>query len=202
VFRKTQTGGGFIPPSTFLNKSAEQQQTQLTMSGTNYLTTAYKHLVSRCYDKSNPDFARYGGRGIRVYEDWLDTTGGGKGHPPTLGCLRFQVWVLENLGERPLNQTLDRIESDGNYEPGNLRWATPAIQSSNRGTYLVTPKHPSPTGFRWVYLTGNRFTGQFSQRERTIRCGTFPTPEQVYQAVLAKREEMGLPLPLTGDAEG
>jgi hypothetical protein len=84
----------------------------------NPLYATWRQMCQRC---SNPDTAswrNYGGRGITVSEEWL-----GSG-----GFERFYAHV----GPRPEGLSLDRINNDGNYEPGNVRWATPSEQSRNR----------------------------------------------------------------------
>lgn len=77
----------------------------------------WNHLKQRCTNPRNPAFAYYGGRGISVCDRWLQS---------------FQHF-LEDIGKRPHpNLTLDRIDNDGNYEPGNVRWATYAEQFNNQ----------------------------------------------------------------------
>ncbi len=82
-------------------------------------TGTYRSWVAmrrRCTDKSYRDFHLYGGRGISVCERWMSS---------------FENF-LEDMGERPKGRTLDREDNDGNYEPGNCRWATPKEQRENR----------------------------------------------------------------------
>ncbi len=77
---------------------------------------SWDSMKQRCLNQNSPDYSRYGGRGITVCERWLNS---------------FE-WFLEDLGERPEGRTLDRIDPDGNYEPGNCRWATASEQQFNR----------------------------------------------------------------------
>jgi hypothetical protein len=73
----------------------------------------------RCESPRHISFPYYGGRGIRFHEGWRGMD----------GTRAF----LEEVGPRPSPlHTLDRINSDGNYEPGNVRWATRKDQASNR----------------------------------------------------------------------
>ena len=73
--------------------------------------------LTRCRNSKRDDWPLYGGRGIKVCKRWQ-----GKG-----GFTRF----LEDMGIRPAGTTLDRKNTDGDYEPSNCRWATPLQQSQN-----------------------------------------------------------------------
>lgn len=76
-------------------------------------------MMIRCYDDRHVYYHRYGGRGITVCERWHDAAA-------------FITDIEATLGSRPDGLTLDRIDNDGNYEPGNVRWATRLQQSRNR----------------------------------------------------------------------
>jgi hypothetical protein len=76
-------------------------------------------IRNRCYRKSSKDYPHYGGRGITVYGPWLE-------------FIRFRDELDSLIGPRPPGMTLDRIDNDGNYEPGNIQWATRSDQAWNR----------------------------------------------------------------------
>lgn len=75
-------------------------------------------IHDRCENPKNYGFNNYGGRGIRLCSRWLC--------PET-----FIKDVLTALGEKPAGFSLDRINNDGNYEPGNVRWASRTEQNNN-----------------------------------------------------------------------
>ena len=71
--------------------------------------------MHRCYNSEHIKFHLYGGRGIEVWKDWHD-----------------KHLFFAFMGERPDDHTVDRIDPDWHYEPGNVRWATQAQQQRNR----------------------------------------------------------------------
>lgn len=86
-----------------------------------YLYTAWQNIKARTNKPDHPYWAIYGGRGIRMHSAWLED------------FASFQAWILDTLGSRPSpKHSLDRIENDGHYEPGNLRWATAKQQRGNQ----------------------------------------------------------------------
>lgn len=81
------------------------------------LYETWRSMRSRCYSKNNHAYRSYGGRGIQICDRWRED---------------FWSFVVD-VGERPSKgHTLDRIDSDKNYEPGNVRWATRLEQTQNR----------------------------------------------------------------------
>jgi hypothetical protein len=105
-------------------------------------------MLQRCKSPKNRRWKEYGGRGIRVCKRWL----------------KFENFFAD-MGERPEHHTLNRIDNDGNYEPGNCQWSTVGDQNSNRRKLIekrsnvVTSFGETLTIAEWSRRTGiNRAT--------------------------------------------
>lgn len=79
---------------------------------------SWSAMVSRCTDPRNSSYPDYGGRGIKICERWQGPD----------GFINF----LADMECRPPGKSLDRINPNGNYEPGNVRWATAKMQANNQ----------------------------------------------------------------------
>jgi len=85
---------------------------------------AWVDMKQRCHNPNNPRFKDYGARGIAVCERWADSF----------------VNFISDVGYAPNKKySLDRVDNDGNYEPGNVKWSSPVEQQNNqRRTLWVT----------------------------------------------------------------
>lgn len=127
-------------------------------------STYYSWLAmkTRCYNKNREDWPRYGGRGISVCDRWRDS---------------FENFFAD-MGPRPTGMTIDRYpDNDGNYEPGNCRWATKSQQTSNSSHAVkVTIDGVTDTIKGWAIRIGmpygnlrTRLKNQKRTAEETIR---------------------------------
>lgn len=107
-------------------------------------------MIQRCTKPNRPDYIFYGGRGIAVCDRWR---------------LSYVAFV-EDVGIKPDNTSLDRIDNARGYEPGNCRWASKHEQMQNtRATRLITHDGRTMGIAAWARSLG-MLTGTISQRLR------------------------------------
>lgn len=86
----------------------------------------WKAAKQRCFNPNAHNYRHYGGRGITMCDRWRDS---------------FQAF-FDDMGECPPSLTLERIDNEGNYAPGNCRWATQAEQTLNTRRSIRRPNDP------------------------------------------------------------
>lgn len=99
--------------------SAKRNFTKHGMSGTPTYQV-WKSMLARCRNPNGHAYPGYGGRGIAVCDSWRES---------------FENF-FKDMGERPAGCSLDRVNNDGNYEPGNCRWATAFEQNNNKSNTI------------------------------------------------------------------
>lgn len=96
--------------------------------------SSWVNMWTRCTNRNSDDYLRYGGRGITVCDRWKS----------------FENFAMD-MGERPPNTTLNRIDNNGNYTPENCEWANTEIQNNNRrSTRLITFQDKTQSITQWM----------------------------------------------------
>lgn len=146
-----------------------------------YLYKLHYHITHRV--TKDPVYVR---RGIKLYEPWQGEE----------GRLTFINYVLENLGHRPDNcDSLDRINNNGNYEPGNIRWADMKTQNNNTSrNVVITYKGKTQSVTQWSEELG------INAKLTLWRIKTGWTPEEAFftPAGVRRNNYVALPPPMEG----
>lgn len=123
----------------------------------------YNGMKNRCYNKKQPNYSNYGGRGITICDEWLRS------------FAVFQSWALANGYSDDLS--IDRIDNDKRYSPENCRWATRTEQNENtRNNHLVTINGKTQSLSAWAREQGlNYHTVSFRIHQKHM------TPEQALE---------------------
>ena len=101
-----------------IKKAATAKRSKTHGKSRSRLYHIWLHMKARCLNKNADNFEYYGGRGIRVCDEWIQS------------FKIFHDWAMANGYADDL--TIDRINVNGNYEPGNCRWATWKEQQNNK----------------------------------------------------------------------
>lgn len=123
------------------------------------LYNTYHGMRKRCLQKTDKDYHRYGGRGIKICERWSGVD----------GFFNF----IEDMGERPDGYTLDRRDTNGDYTPENCRWADVYTQSGNK-------RNSKNTGISYVNKTG-KYRVRISVDNKTYTLGLCETLEEALE---------------------
>lgn len=148
--------------------------TKTTKDGTHngYIYHLYYDILSRCHNLNNKVYYNYGGRGISVFAEWREKN----------GFEKFRSYILSELGHKPSSDyTLDRIDNDKGYEPGNIRWANRLTQIINRRR-----SQRSSSGFMGVYWDkpNRKWRACIGVKNKNIGLGRFDTLEEAVSARL------------------
>ena len=101
-------------------------------------------MRQRCHNSKNRGYKNYGARGITVCDEWLDKEA---------GFMNFYNWAMQNGYQDGLS--IDRINTDGNYEPSNCRWVDMKTQNNNkRNNVYITYKDTTKTLKGWSDYLG------------------------------------------------
>jgi hypothetical protein len=120
------------------------------------LYSIYRGMKARCYYKSERSYKDYGGKGIIICKEWLNSD---------TGFINFYNWAIKNGYKN--NLTIDRINNDINYSPDNCRWVDMNTQANNHtNNRLLTYKGDTKTIKQWSEITGLKYMTLMSRINR------------------------------------
>jgi hypothetical protein len=123
----------------------------------------WRAMIRRCTNPKDKDYPRYGGKGVSVCPEWVDYSN-----------------FAKDMGEPEGDETLDRINVYGNYEPSNCRWA--GVMTQNRNTRL---RVNSTSGVTGVSAVGKRYMAKITSNRKSYYSKLFDTIEE---AAAARKE--------------
>ena len=128
----------------------EGNNKKMNLSDTKLYNT-WRSMKSRCYNQKSDSYKNYGNKGIIVCDEWLNKEN---------GFINFYNWAINNGYKE--NLTIDRIDSNKNYEPSNCRWATRKVQNNNtsRNRYIA---------FNGLTLTMSQWTEKIGLNKNTLK---------------------------------
>lgn len=149
------------------NKFGDAYQVKAIIRGgfhSHPLKDVYYNMMARCNNPKNNHFKYYGLRGIKVCKRW--------------DCENGFINFVNDMGNRPPNTSLDRIDVNGDYEPSNCRWTDKYTQAANVQRKLIYP------GISWFKLR-KKYRARIKINGKEIHLGLFNT---IAEAVKARKE--------------
>lgn len=129
---------------------------------------AWQAMKRRCYNKKNKDYHNYGARGIKVCERWINNF----------------INFFNDIGYRPNPEySIDRIDSNGDYEPKNVRWANKITQARNRRSLKIKSNQGDFKGISWR-KDNKKWSARIGLGYKNINLGSFSTKEEAIKARL------------------
>lgn len=129
------------------------------------LYSRWCEIKKRCYNKNSIIYDYYGGRGIVLYGPWIND------------FKLFFDYMMSLPDALKEGYQIDRINSDGNYIPGNVRWSSRHVQNVNQRI-----RKDNKTGFKGVSIHGNKFRAIITVNKKSIRLGLFNTAIEAVKA--------------------
>lgn len=140
VFAAGLTSGNTSSCGCYRSEVVTKEHTTHGMTNTRLYKT-WVNMRNRCTNKKDKFFKEYGGRGIKVCDEWASS------------FEAFCKWAMANGYDD--NLTIDRIDANGNYEPSNCRWATTIEQANNkRNNHYITHNGETHTIKEWARIKG------------------------------------------------
>ena len=133
----------------------------------------WNQMKQRCTNKNINGYENYGGRGIKVCEDWLNS------------FEVFEQWCKENGWTQGLQ--IDRIDNNGNYEPSNCQFVT-IYENNSMGKKRMNKRNSS--GYNGVFKAGKKWYSQIYNGLKTIHLGAFDDIEDAVKCRISKEIEL------------
>lgn len=137
--------------------------------------TVWRNMIERCTNPNNANYKNYGGRGITVCDRWVNS---------------FQDFI-EDVGEKPFNKSIDRIDNEKGYFPDNVRWATLSQQANNK-----RKRKDTTSVYRGVHLAAGKWVARVGYQGKTLYLGRYTSEIEAARVFDAKVIELGLPIVL------
>jgi len=131
---------------------------------------SWRMMRTRCLNKNFPRYNDYGGRGIWICNEWEEFTE-----------------FLREMGERPEDTTLDRIDNNKGYFKENCKWFTVKTQNLNKRSYINNKC--GFTGASWR-VSRKVYEANITVDNCCLYLGTFKTPEEAHLLYLMAKQEL------------